>query len=190
MVQKETKVGGKILGVLIRVAVDFAVFWWIFLWNDGIVWERVSSITDGVPFGEWIAGLWGVIPTVLGLAWGWISVILKNFWHLLVFLSPYSREAALDPQFLYCLHWCSGTAALAAAVFLYSFIVETDLGILRSVLLGLLMAAAVWYAGFGVCFLLVKIAVWFHVLAALGAVLACALAAFLLFLIAVYKLNL
>lgn len=190
MVQKESKIGKKILGVLLRSVGDFIVFWWIFLWNDGVVWERVISISQGVPVGEWFVGLWNMIPELVGWVWSWIWVILKNLWHLLVFLSPYSRDAALDPQFLYCLHWCSGAAALAAAVFIYSFIVDTDFGVVRSSLMGGAMGAAVWYAGFGVCFLLVKIPVWFYVLSAIGAVAACALAAFVLFLIAVYKLDL
>lgn len=198
----------KILGTLIRTAGDFAAFWLIFLWNDGIVWTRISAITRGVGFIAWIKGIGEMIMALLGwiwrmiclviiklwhwLVWLWqmIFMVLIKLWHWLVFLSPYSREAAMDPRFLYCLHWCSAVAALTAVLFIYAFVSDTDFGVIPSILIGLLCAVVVWYAGFGICFLLVKLTTCFHILAALFAVLGCAFVAAVLMLLIVYLMEL
>lgn len=190
MVGKETKFAGKILSTLIRIVGDFVVFWLIFLWNDGLVWERISAIAHGVGFGAWIGGIWELIEALVGWIWHMICVMMVNLWQWLVFLSPYSREAALDPRFLYCLHWCSGVAALAAVMFIYILADDGGIGIIPCVLLGLLAGVVTWYAGFGICFLLVKLTSYFHILAAFFAVLACVLVAVVLLGLYIWLMDL
>ena len=169
----------RILWIVIRVVVDFAVFWGIFLWKDGVVWKSLTFPgTNGE--GSWLERFWAMLGGLLSWLWSWIWMLLQKLWFLLLFLAPYGRMAAVDPDFRYCLHWCSGCVVIFAILSVWFCLDECMADLLPSILVTIASSFALWYAGFGASFLLVKIPVWFPFLAPVGMVTVCALAGLLL----------
>ena len=162
----------KILWIVIRVVVDFAVFWGIFLWKDGVVWQSLT-FTGTNEEGSWWERFWAMLGGLLSWLCSGIWNLLKKFWFLLIFLSPYGRAAALDPDFRYCLHWCSGCVVFFLIISVIFCTDEFFMDLIPSILVSIVAAIVLWYISFGACFLLVNIPIWFTVLAPAAAVGLC-----------------
>lgn len=142
---------GKYKG-LIKTAVDFLVFWVLFVWDDGIVAEHVKKL---------IVAFFTGVKDVLQSLW----TFLESMWEIVVFLSPFGREMVGNPQFMYCVVIAS--IWVAVAFFIFACVLLDEYNWFASIFMTPVMCFAMWYLSYFACsfFKVYLIPFWFHVLA-------------------------
>lgn len=118
-----------------------------------------------------IAGIW-LLWKAVGLAFAGIGWVLSKIWSGIVFVTPYGRQAAAEQNFLYCLHWASGCAAVFV-ILAVCICIKEYVDALPGTLATLAGGFGIWYIGFAMCFLLVRIPASFFVLAPIVQIVVC-----------------
>lgn len=128
-------------GDVLRVIVDFLIFWFIFEWNQGIIKNYI--LEKGLVIVTWLTDK-------------------------IYFLSPFGRKAAQDERFRYCL--IIYTICVVIELVIYFWVLYETCFFWESLFVATIISGIVWYACFGLCFLLVLIPIWFKLLSAVLAV--------------------
>lgn len=142
---------------IFKTAFDFSLFWMLFEWEDGVilgyikVWWNVCS--------RWFQSVKEIWITLLGKAGAF-----------LMFLTPFGRNFAYSPSIRYCL--IVGTICVGIAFVLYIIIFKDEMGNLENFVFLSTGAMCMWYACYGISFLVARIPIYFQVLAAIAMILA------------------
>ena len=148
---------------IIHFTADLFLFWLIFEWNGGFIINYVK------PF----------VMNASQTGWHWLQIA----WNYFVYLSPFGRNMAAVPNFKYALIVCTICTFIACLVFTLMACCTEDKHKVTKALTVIVLTILLWYAGFAVCYLIVKIPVWYKVLAALAAILANLFIGFLLLVV-------
>lgn len=142
---------GFIIGLILGIICGSALTWLLFIYNEGQIWQLVSEYTiKGYQFfSEKITD-------------GFLFIKEKA-----VFISPYGRLQNPDSKFLYVLNIASIEVGIFFIITLFCvynyfedfYFIKTICSIIYGVLH--------WYISFGVCFLIVKIEIYYKVLSAI-----------------------
>ncbi len=113
--------------------------------------------------------------------------MIKNaIFEFLVFISPYGRGAAMGYRFGYPLAICSVCTGIAYLfIQLFALLLSDIMSLRKRLLIPIISGFAIWYAAFGVCHWIVKIPVFYEVLAAIAAVVATLLISLIAAIIAI-----
>ena len=148
---------------IIHFTADLFLFWLIFEWNGGFIINYVK------PF----------VMNAAQTGWHWLQIA----WNYFVYLSPFGRNMAAVPNFKYALIVCTICTFIACLVFTLMACCTEDKHKVTKALTVIVLTILLWCAGFAVCYLIVKIPVWYKVLAALAAILANLFIGFLLLVV-------
>lgn len=159
---------------IIKTAIDFLVFWVIFIWNDGCV---SKFLTDGG---------YRIYMHVKRFCIS-IGRYLLELWNILVMLSPFGREIAQIPEFRYCL--IIGSICVAMALVIFAYILADEFNWFISWFISPIAAFSMWYIFYFACLWLgvYLIPVWFYFFGLIASVIlggvSFAIVMFLLFLL-------
>lgn len=166
---------GRMLGRILRICIDFLFFWFVLIWKDGIVlqrllslWEQVQDLLDQA----WISIQ--EIPNLLIHLWDRIILFLDWLVQIIVFLSPYGREPSLNPIFRYCLDWCSWSIVFCC-ILLFLFLCTIDFSGSESFFAAIFFGIIAWYPCYFACHLIILIPLYFNILAAICCVVTSAI---------------
>lgn len=142
--------------VLLQFFADFFLFWFVFLWNNGIVIQSVLNfaqpLRDKALVWSGRTDLWDMKD--------WNELII-----IFLYLSPYGRSQVFDVRFRYALN--ISTICSIICFILYIMIINDMAKRYRSwrMLVGVVSGIATWYAGYFMCSAISKIPFFYNVLA-------------------------
>lgn len=155
----------KSLKQLIRTAIDFIIFFFVFLWKEGCVWDWIlSKIT---PANVWIAKLFKYFQLGLHVVVSFFQQVIEQ----IIFLTPFGRAEVENPNFRYALIICTVCTGIGLLYNIETITDEFPDTIVCDVILSVVLSIGMWYGCYGVCHWIVKIPVFYHVLAFIAAVL-------------------
>lgn len=141
---------------IFRTAFDFSLFWMIFEWKDGVILGYVKGWWNDC--SQWLQTVKDIWITLLGK----VGVFL-------IFLTPFGRHLASNPSIRYCL--IVGTICVGIAFIIYIIILKDEMGGVANFAFSSTGAMCMWYACYGISFLVAKIPIYFQLLAAIAMIL-------------------
>lgn len=136
----------KILRAVIQLIIDFGLFWFIFLWQDG---QIATDIGSGLSqFGNWCATAAGDVGSFFAELWQWFLGQV-----------PASIETPLGLSFIWCFAICAifAIAGLITALRFSHDYDEISLSWFPKLALSLVITALYTYACYWMCHLLMRI---------------------------------
>lgn len=147
---------------IIRTAVDFVVFWFVFEWHEGIIWGYIKFGWLWVLDKLKVAG--AAIKTIGVKVFSFICMVASG----IGFITPFGRNAAENSDFRYCLIVC--TICVVISLIIFFVILSDEVSWFVSGIISVVASFAMWYSSFGMCFLIVKIPIAFKILALIASV--------------------
>ena len=154
----------KSLKQLIRTAIDFIIFFFVFLWKEGCVWDWILSKISHVNI--WIEKLFKYFQLGLYVTVSFFQQVIEQ----IIFLTPFGRAEAENPNFQYALIICTICTVIGLIANIEEITDEFPDTIVCDVILSVVLSIGMWYGCFGVCHWIVKISVFYHILAFIAAV--------------------
>lgn len=154
----------KSLKQLIRTAIDFIIFFFVFLWKEGCVWDWILSKISHVNI--WIEKLFKYFQLGLYVTISFFQQVIEQ----IIFLTPFGRAEAENPNFQYALIICTICTVIGLIANIEEITDEFPDTIVCDVILSVVLSIGMWYGCFGVCHWIVKISVFYHILAFIAAV--------------------
>ena len=137
---------------ILKTAFDFTLFWMIFEWENGVIWEYIKEHWNY--FTQWFQSSKDIL-----------IITLEKMNIFLISISPPGIYLASNPSVQYCL--IISTICVVIAFIIYYAIFEEDVGISTNFILSFAGASCMWYACYGISTIVSNISICFHFLAAL-----------------------
>ena len=143
---------------IFRVAIEMVVIWWVFVWRGGVIYNRVKDIL--IMCQGKIEGRINTVQTDP-------DIILQA----LVYISPFGRELAKTENMRYVLYWGTACTIIGLIAFLIISWTLTKNHLFGCTILSVLLAFAMWYICYGMGMFIIKIPVYYNVLAAIAIII-------------------
>lgn len=154
----------KPLKQIIRSAIDFIIFFFVFLWKEGCVWDWILSKISRANI--WIEKLFKYFQLGLYVTVSFFQQVIEQ----IIFLTPFGRAETEKPNFQYALIICTICTVIGFIANIEEITDEFPDTIVCNVILSVVLSIGMWYGCFGVCHWIVKISVFYHILAFIAAV--------------------
>ena len=148
---------------LIQFVIDFILFWFIFLKNDGIIFKSVLNLIQLLKDRAFV---WSEITNL------WDMKEWNEWYIILLYLSPYGRFQTVSARLQFFLHVSTFCSVICFILYLLLFNDLPKRYRSWKWLIGVASGIITWYLGFNMCSIILEIPFFSNMIAAFISVIA------------------